>query len=423
MLAIALAILAVIAGFNAMVDPFGMYSRVETNKPTINTRMRLYKAFEVERVKPQTLILGSSRTHVGLRCSHEALAELEAPCYNLAFDGATTKEMYYYLLHAQSIKPLKHVILGLDAYHASPAPAFTRTDFDPLLLYTIDKPHWFRFITADLRLLTSLDTLIASIQALRETSTEPTWFAKDGQRLGEVFFRRSGEDFINISPRAYFDKYDKEGIALAAHILAPQNVTPHPAPKTAVIPADPKQSSLAYINNIIEFCRSNNIDLRIFIAPSHARQQETEQAISGLPAIENGKRDLTQLIADDEKKNPNLPPIMLMDFSGYSSITTEQPSKADTKEEMRYYWDSSHFKEIVGDYVLDRIFEKNDSNHSYPIDFGSRLTPETIENVLAKDRDEQKKYRLHNPEEVSLLNSWIDAVKNKKTKVTSTVSP
>src|SRR3990172_9327052 len=105
MMAVASTLLGIIACFNALVDPFAMYQKVEIagfnmNKPAIYSRMRLYKAFEVERVRSQTVILGSSRTHVGLRCSHEALAKLEGPCYNLAFDGATAKEMYFYLRHA-----------------------------------------------------------------------------------------------------------------------------------------------------------------------------------------------------------------------------------------------------------------------------------------------------------------------------------
>src|SRR5262249_50606487 len=115
-LATTLLSVALVIIFNAVIDPFAMYHTVEVAgfnayKPTIFNRMRLFKAFEVRRVKPRTLILGSSRTHVGLRCSHVALKALEEPCYSLAFDGATAKEMYVYLRHAQAIRPLKHVIL------------------------------------------------------------------------------------------------------------------------------------------------------------------------------------------------------------------------------------------------------------------------------------------------------------------------
>ena len=124
--AVALALLTVVALFNAVMDPFNMYrwvkiERVNAYKPAIYTRVRLFKAYEVERVRPQSIVLGSSRTHVGVRCSHRGWSALPGPCYNLAFDGATTREMYAYLEHANAVRPLKTVILGLDAYHLSSA--------------------------------------------------------------------------------------------------------------------------------------------------------------------------------------------------------------------------------------------------------------------------------------------------------------
>jgi len=43
----------------------------------------------------------------------------------------------------------------------------------------------------------------------------------------------------------------------------------------------------------------------------------------------------------------------LWDFSGYSSVTTEALPASGSHAEMEFYWDSSHFKDIVGDFVLD----------------------------------------------------------------------
>ena len=89
-----LALLCAVAGVNTFVDPFDMYrlwdiEGVNAYKPAIYHRVRLFKAYEVRRVQPQSVILGSSRTHLGLRCSHGVWKSLEGPCYNLAFDGTT----------------------------------------------------------------------------------------------------------------------------------------------------------------------------------------------------------------------------------------------------------------------------------------------------------------------------------------------
>lgn len=91
-----------VLAFNCIVDPYGMYRLIEvkgfnSHKPAIYNRVRLFKAYDVRRIKPSAIVLGTSRSHVGLRMSHEGWAPTVTPRYNLSFDGATTEEMYFYL--------------------------------------------------------------------------------------------------------------------------------------------------------------------------------------------------------------------------------------------------------------------------------------------------------------------------------------
>ncbi len=401
-LIVALIWLGMVAGINALVDPFDMTRLVDRQgfnayKPAIYNRVRLYKAFEVIRKRPQMLILGTSRTHVGLSCMHPALLRLDGPCYNLAFDGATTREMYDYLRHAQAARPLKHVILGLDNYHASQATATTRPDFDPLVLRGADIPAPLVFLTGELRLLTSLDTLLASFKTLSaQDQAEANWFAADGQRLGEVFFHRAGENFMRFGPRAYYDEIDR----LEVGYQTEGSSTPL---RKVVAAPDPDQTSLAYIGRIIAFCRANRIDLHIFITPSHAHQLEIATMTGGLQSIENGKRALVRLLAEDAAQHPGQAPFPLIDFGGYSSITTEPLPALGSRDEMRFYWDSSHFKSLVGDEVLNRLF----GTGSPPADFGIPLTDATIEAVLEKQRVEQAAYRRRFPEDIAALHMLV----------------
>src|SRR3569623_3068032 len=100
------------------------------HKPAIYHRGRLAKAYELRRCAPSTVILGTSSTHVGIRPAHAGWPADARPVYNLAFDGATTKEMYYYHRHTQAINPLRYVLLGLDNYQLNAAPATVRTAFE-----------------------------------------------------------------------------------------------------------------------------------------------------------------------------------------------------------------------------------------------------------------------------------------------------
>jgi hypothetical protein len=411
--AAAFVLLTVAVGFNLVVDPYGMYHLVEIrgfniHKPGVYHRVRLAKAYDVRRVKPQAIILGTSRSHLGLRPSHDGWQETATRRYNLAFDGATTKEMYHYLLHAHAVQPLRQVVLGLDTYHPTAAPATTRPDFDPQMLSKPGSlPSWLGMILADVKLLVSIDTLKASIDTLKaQNGGEPEWFAADGQRLGEIFFRRPGENFVTRGPRAYFDQIDRLEVGFKTEGMGPSASKPSLRPASP--PVSGEETSLAYIRRIVQFCRAEQIDLRIFITPEHAHQMEISAAVGAWAMIENNKRALVSLLQEDAARNPGERPITLYDFSGYSTITTETLPERGSFSEMKYYWDSSHFKAVVGDMVLDRLLGHNRADRPVPDDFGVLLTPDTIEPALGNARAAQSVYRRSHPEDIALIRSLVE---------------
>ncbi len=410
----ALFLLGSVICFNAIVDPYAMYRLVEVrgfnmHKPAVYHRVRLAKAYEVRRVKPQAIILGTSRSHLGLRPTHEGWQQEATRRYNLAFDGATTKEMYYYLLHAHALQPLRQVVLGLDTYHPTGAPATVRPDFDAqVLAQPGSKTSPFGMMLADLKILVSIDTLKASIDTLRaQNDGEPEWFSGDGQRLGEVFFHRPGEHFVKFGPRSYFEEIDRLEVGFKTEGMRPASDKAPLRPAVApTVTSD--QTSLAYIRRIVEFCRAEQIDLRIFLTPEHAHQMEISAAVGAWTSIEEAKRALVRMLREDSANHPGEPPIILYDFSGYSSVTTEALPKQGSSAEMAYYWDSSHFKEIVGDMVLDRLFGYKRASHPVPDDFGIKLTSDTIESELRSTRAMQAAYRRSHPEDIASIRSLVE---------------
>lgn len=410
----ALLILASAVVFNLAVDPYGMYrisdiAGFNSHKPAIYNRVRMAKAYEIRRTKPRTIILGTSRTHLGIRPSHPAWPVDGLPVYNLAFDGATTKEMYYYLRHAHAVQPLRLVLLGLDTYHLTNAPGTTRPDFDAQLLLQDHSP-WSQLWAslADAKLLISYDTILESIATIRAQKQAPSaWFAKDGQRLGEIFFRQPWEHFQTLGPRAYFDEIDKQEVGYKLEWRIPQKAARNSKlnPDTQ---ADPV-TSLGYIKHIIEFCRAHNIELVLFITPSHVHQLEIADATGEWPTIENGKRTLVQLLEDDAKKQHGRSAFPLYDFSGYTSVTSEDLPPSDSRVELKYYWESSHFKAIVGDMVLNRIF----SGGAVPSGFGIRMNSGTVEAALLEIREQQKSYRTSHPDDIARIQREIADYKEK----------
>ena len=166
-----------------------------------------------------------------------------------------------------------------------------------------------------------------------------------------MFFRRAGEHFEQLGPRGYFEEIDRLEVGfkregqLAANARGPG--------RSAQAATAASETSVDYIRRIVAFCRAQGVDLRIFIAPEHAHQLEITAAIGEWASLENAKRALVELLADDAARHPGAPSISLWDFSGYSSVTTEALPASGSHAEMEFYWDSSHFKDIVGDFVLD----------------------------------------------------------------------
>jgi len=407
-----LVLFAGVAAINAVVDPFGMFRIVTVDgvnavKPAIFNRVRLMKAYDVRRLRPRSIILGSSRVHLGLSPSHRAWGPESRPVYNLAFDGATTKEMYHYLRHAHAVRPLRQVVLGLDTYHPTAAPSATRPGFNPQLLYQSSSAlSRLRALAGDAKLLFNLDTLRESVRTLRSQDRKGAdWFADDGQRLGPQFFRRPTESYTQHGPRHYFDEIDK----LEVRFQLEWRIPPPPQIHRAVKPQATKDAatSLDYIERIVRFCRAQGVDLRIFITPSHVHQLEIAAAAGSWPSIENGKRALVKMLAANAATHGS--PFPLWDFSGYSAITTEALPPVGSHVEMWYYWDSSHFKQRVGDRVLQTILSNDPAVRNAVNDFGVRLSADNIERELEKIRRRQELYRQARAEEIGRIRRLVDS--------------
>ena len=405
----AAALLAAVVLFNARMDPFGMYVS-GLHKPAMYHRVRLLKAYEVRRVEPESVVLGTSRVHLGISPRHPGWASRFRRRYNLAFDGATTREMYAYLKHADAAGNLRHVMLGLDTYHLSALPASVRPDFDASILMNEQRMlNPLRMLLADLKLLSSYSTLKESLHLLGKDHDLPVWYAPDGQRLGEIYFRRFAEKFVTCGPRCYFDETDKLEVTFKLGWKVPQKQVPS---VQSGPPAEPDpMTSLGYIEKIVEYCRAAEIELVIFLTPSHVHQLELDAATGNWWSVEDGKRKLLELLARDARRHDDA--IAVYDFANYNRVTTERLPDRGSRDEMQYYWDSSHFKEVVGDMVLDRLLQTGDQLQTRADDFGIELTAENVDNVIARLNSGHQAYREDNAAEIARMRRWVTEFEQK----------
>lgn len=347
-----------VAGLNWLVDPYDVFNTpnflgLNHQKPKKDNSDRLFKAVDIIRIKPKVIIIGSSRTKQGIDPGHLNLADPES-AYNLAINGPNMYEVLRYLEHAVKNQPdIQEIILGVDFFMFNATlnnqPTFSEE--------RLEKTH---IVVSDaINALFSLDTLTASRETIVASLNTPN---------GDNSYGENG-----FMPNRSLDSSTSQwrfegGIKLYFRLHSDYQFS---------------QEYLADFQKIVQLCQENNIKLTVFISPSHATQWEAIRATNQWSTWEQWKREMVKMVP-------------VWDFSGYNSVTTEKIS-----EDMNNYADNSHYTPNIGNLILDRMF--NYQSETLPEAFGVLLTPENIEDNLAKIRKQRQEWANNNPQEIELV--------------------
>jgi hypothetical protein len=354
-------LMLLVGGANFIVDPYGLFRTVEIKgfnqqKEGVRNKVRFVKALEVSLRQPKTIIMGSSRVHDGINPDYKALKEFQ-PAYNYGIDMARIKEIKLYLKHAIAISNIENLILGLDFFMFN-ASEKLNTTFDPTLVN--NKPTFLDLYYKPLFTMTSVSDSIQTIKisAAQEGRKE---FLTNGFRPGDsVFYGVKDYEKLHSYTNWIFSSSKESDTLYYSKMTLDEEVFDD-------------------FEEIVSLCKVKNINCTLYISPAHANLDgEGIKAAGLLPIFEEWKQKIVSIAYDNH--------LTLWDFSGYNSITTEP-----VKTPMRYYWDSSHFKENVGNLILDRIFSDVDE-YKGPNDFGVVLTPSNVKESLLKTRADRTDY-------------------------------
>ncbi len=344
--------------FNIIVDPYDAFDTpnflgVNHSKPDKDNNDRLYKALDIIRIQPVTVLLGSSRTKQGLDPTHPALAT-DPPVYNLALNGPNVYEIRRYLEHAiANQKNLKEVIFGVDFFMFNSSlmnqPSFSES--------RLEKRHitWQDAINSTF----SIDTLYASRETIIDSINQPNkddTYGENGFMPNRNLDNNQTEWRFNGGIKLYFELHSNYQLS---------------------------KPYLSDFKKIVQLCKEHDIKLKVFISPSHATDLEAIRATGRWQILEQWKREIVKIVP-------------VWDFYYYNSITTEPISN-----KMKNYADNSHYTPQIGNLVLDRILSYQDDQ--VPSDFGILITPENIESHLAKTRADREVWARNNPDEVKLV--------------------
>jgi hypothetical protein len=386
---ISLSFLVLVGGFNWLVDPYSVYGTPKIKgfdalKPEETTHSRMTKAYLVQRLKPEAIVLGTSTAEWGIDPGHPGWSY--QPVFNLGLPGGNIYEMLRYLQHANKTQPLKQVVLGLDflafSIHSQTTDASTEARL--AVSYNGKQNSSFRSINDIIATLFSVDALGASLNTVKQVKdtlryksngmneyTEPNLAALNGYH---GIFRMEEDSYSkNTSWRDDFQF---------------QN-------------AEQDKSPFAYYRQILQVAYSDNLDLRMFISPAHARLWELLADFGLWPNIEEWKHTLVT-INEEEALQYDKTPFPLWDFSDDNELTTEAvPAVDDTQTIMHWFKDTRHYKKELGDLVLDRIFGYSAPGRQVPDDFGVLLNSGNIDSILQKIRSDRQKYQNTHPGDVA----------------------
>jgi hypothetical protein len=341
-------ILAFIVFFNYWEDPFGIYHQGKSwdwihSRPDINSFVALHKAYAVTRAKADVLFLGDSRVYNGLDPHFYALP---GRAYNLATPGSRVYENYRYLQHAAAAHMPTTVVMGVDLRFFEPSDA-VKNDFleDRLSVQANGEPTPYRAFVDWGPTLLSTKALGASIRTLLAPSTpaitydrgyEATWSQLDEHfNLVKRVLAFNAGVAGNAGPMSYLDK-------------------------------NGRSFSLDAFRKIVLFCAAHHIRLIVFVLPIHAAMLDAETA--------DWKNYCAwmQTVLEVMESTPGLNG-EFWDFAGYNKMSTETFTQPPQRySQTVYYWETSHFKKVVGDLVLGRIFTAQNSP------FGRRVTLATL---------------------------------------------
>lgn len=380
-----LASVAMVAGLNYAVDPFSVFGApriagFNANKIDFLEHLRMTNVYAVKRIKPQCIILGTSRAGRGLSPDHPALAG--TPCYNMALPAISLYEMRRYFQHAQAIQPLDQAILALDFRVFNTAPDRSGAFSEARLAVDREGIAQFNLFSARLpdlaAALLSTKALLASVKTVRQQRWANITLAKNG-------YWKSLTD--NYDHAAAFNVYTQNSFRRFEEI----------AHNDAIF----SQTS-DDLRALLHAAYQSTVRVSVLISPAHAWHWETLHHTGLWPRFEEMKR-LIVSINHEEALRAGKVEYQIWDFSGAIGPSLE-PLPADGEPKtMRWYWEPVHYKRALGDAVLNRALTDQVPAIPTLAGFGTQITPTNLEQHLHRLRTLQKQYAEAHPEDVARI--------------------
>jgi hypothetical protein len=370
----ALFFLLCIGVFNWWSDPFAIWRTPDVERMNRNSQtyfLRMSKPWQVSRIKPTAVIMGSSRSG-SLSPQHPVWAG-ETP-YNLSLHGLTVYEMKHFIQHAQAQGTLDKLLIAIE--------------FDTFIVI----PASLGLGYADGRMLNSEDggetwaNLAQRIGDYRDTLVTGSVLAYSLQaQFGKSVDGMRADGSWLVSPIA--DQKGKGTFLDAGRLLVK---------RSRQFSRDAIDNNLSIFADILAFCHRHNIDTRLYLSPEHMLMTDLRHHIGYGDEYDDFLR---QVVAVNEEVaiSSNRPPFPLWGFNLMENVVTHplHPGGASSGD---WFRDGFHFYGKLGDLIMEQVWGDGSSSAGKRLDAGNIDTyianVEAMRAQFARDQREQVlKYR------------------------------
>lgn len=399
--AAAATIAAAVAAFNYAVDPYLLFDVRRVHgfnalKPSVDTRERMMKAYQAERVDARTIMLGSSRSDLGIDPASSSWPASAKPVYNLSLVGSDTATGIKYLRHhiaARSGSAPRTVVVGLD-FEAFLYRPGTRTatrgaaaapgEVDQRLMVdrngNPNEQRRMRVLTDQALGLLSLDAIYDSMRTIAGNRSHRVVDLRPDGRMSDEAMRQTAE---------------VDGFALLFDQKNIETVKRYAAPRYVLSDANQLPiRDLRAVSELLALAREHRMAVVLAVQPAHVSRLELLDRLGYWSDYERWKRELTALVARAGRDQE----VALWDFGGYEAEAQERVPQQGTRARMRWFWDPVHYSTALGEKMVARMFDPQSSSQ-----YGVRLTPANIEEHLARVRVDRNAFRAAMPDETARL--------------------
>jgi len=314
-----LLLIFVVALFNYAVNPFSIFESarvlgVNYIKPQSANRIAVFKKYQSIYFQPKTILVGNSRVEMGLNPEHIALSGYQ-PVYNLGVPGPAVRAQLSYAQHVVDNSNIETIILALDFRDFLDQQRVKHSKLTPLEINEFEDK---------IAALLSLDSLKASVATiLSQKDSVPNRLPNGFNPANEY------REIINLEGQ---DALFEHQIRLLNSKLEGKQYD-----------SNKIQIEILILDKKITEWISNDIEVMLFINPYHADYYTTLEKHSLLSSFNHWRGLIVSIFS---------PKINYCDFT---PIGYEKSYDKLNENELKYFWEPTHYKRELGDIMIPMI--------------------------------------------------------------------